>query len=98
MLICIVDVSEREEYFQDVTVIVKGFKSLTDSLRAFVDYELLNGENQYSCDNCKQKSDAKKRVVFRALPPILIFALSRFEYDYQHVTLFFVYFIEVKWS
>lgn len=78
-------VSEREEEFFDIQVIVKGFKSLEQSLQSFVTFEILTGENKYQCDNCQTKSDAQKGVIFRELPEILIFSLTRFEYDWENV-------------
>lgn len=41
-----VDTSDREEYYQDTTLVVKGFKNLYESLENYVTFELLNGENQ----------------------------------------------------
>lgn len=79
------DTSEREEEFQDVQIIVKGFQSLEESLRNFVTFETLSGENKYQCDYCSQKSDAKKGVIFRELPKLIIFSLIRFEYNWEQV-------------
>jgi hypothetical protein len=43
-----VDESQREEEYQDVPLIVKGFNSITESLAAFTTYETLSGDNQYA--------------------------------------------------
>ena len=74
--------SEREEHFQDITAVVKNYSSLIYSLNDFVQPQLLDGENQYFCEQCNCKNDAKRWVCFRDIPPVLIFSLSRFEYDF----------------
>mmetsp|Transcript_32726 Transcript_32726/g.53074 ORF Transcript_32726/g.53074 Transcript_32726/m.53074 type:complete len:1588 (+) Transcript_32726:28-4791(+) len=75
-------ISEREESVMDVPLVVKGFKSVAESLASFVQYESLDGDNQYFCERCGCKVDARKRVTFRSLPPILTLSLRRFEYDW----------------
>jgi hypothetical protein len=48
------NVSEREEAFQDVTLTVAGLGSVTASLAAATEYEMLTGDNRYritpACD------------------------------------------------
>lgn len=75
--------SERVEDFLDVSLVVRDFASVEASLAAFVEDELLNGDNLYECGGCKAKVEALKGVRFRELPPVLIVSLSRFEYDPQ---------------
>eukprot|EP01119_Soliformovum_irregulare_P011982 TRINITY_DN3073_c1_g1_i2.p1 TRINITY_DN3073_c1_g1~~TRINITY_DN3073_c1_g1_i2.p1 ORF type:complete len:1102 (+),score=434.53 TRINITY_DN3073_c1_g1_i2:50-3355(+) len=83
-------VSERTEDFEDISLIL-GAKfgtnetsaHLVDALEQFVSFETLTGREQYQCDSCQQKSDADKGVIFREFPPILIFSLNRFEYDFE---------------
>lgn len=76
-------VSAREEPFQDVGLMVKGFDTIGESLEAVVTFETLDGDNRYFCDHCKEKRDASRGIIFRSLPPVLIFSLSRFEFDMQ---------------
>jgi ubiquitin carboxyl-terminal hydrolase 40 len=76
-------VSERGEEFLDLTVFVKGFSSLEESLAGFVTPEILDGMNQYFCARCNQHRDAAKGQILDRLPPVLIFPLMRFEYDWQ---------------
>lgn len=49
---------------------------------------MINDKSEYNiryyCERCDQKRDAKRWVCFRQLPPILIFSLSRFEYDFDN--------------
>jgi ubiquitin carboxyl-terminal hydrolase 40 len=42
------NVSEREEPFQDVTLTVAGLGSVTASLAAATEYEMLTGDNRYA--------------------------------------------------
>eukprot|EP01117_Protostelium_nocturnum_P014334 TRINITY_DN5452_c0_g1_i3.p1 TRINITY_DN5452_c0_g1~~TRINITY_DN5452_c0_g1_i3.p1 ORF type:complete len:1042 (-),score=382.12 TRINITY_DN5452_c0_g1_i3:49-3174(-) len=77
------NVSARDEYFQDVNVLVNGFDTIADSLGAFVNFEILNENNQYFCEKCQTKRDASKGILFKSLPKVLIFSLGRFEFDYR---------------
>ncbi len=65
----------------DISLIVKDFKDVEDSLAAFTSFETLSGDNQYFCERCNRKVDALKGVKIRSLPPVLILSLLRFEYD-----------------
>jgi ubiquitin C-terminal hydrolase len=40
-------------------------------LNEYCSDEMLDGENQYHCINCKDKCDAKRAVSFQTLPPVL---------------------------
>lgn len=73
---------EREEVFCDVMVQVKGCKSLLDGLRHLTTYEDLTGDNKYFCELCQMKTDAKRGMQLKQLPPILTFSLARFEFDW----------------
>lgn len=74
--------SERVEDFYDLTLMVKDMNSITDSFRKLFEVEELKGDNQYLCKVCKMKVDAKKGVVLRQVPPLLILSLQRFDYDW----------------
>ena len=43
--------------------------------------EMLDGENQYFCDVCNAKRDAKRVLKLTELPPVLNVQLSRYVYD-----------------
>ena len=43
--------------------------------------EKLEGANRYSCDNCKSKQDATRRIQLLELPPVLNVQLLRFVFD-----------------
>ena len=77
--------SERVEDFVHVSVEVRGKKGLEESLASYVSGELLEADNQWSCEACGAKRDAVKRSCFRgdALPATLCLHLKRFEFDYE---------------
>lgn len=75
---------ERDEAFCDVIVQVKGCSSLLEGLRHLTAYEDLTGDNQYFCEQCQMKVDAKRGMQLKQLPPILTFSLTRFEYDWAN--------------
>ncbi|KAL8707140.1 MAG: hypothetical protein Q9220_007777 [cf. Caloplaca sp. 1 TL-2023] len=61
-------ISEREEPFSAIQCDVQGKSSLTESLSAYVDGEVMEG-------------DAVKRACLKDIPDNLIFHLKRFDYD-----------------
>eukprot|EP01133_Synstelium_polycarpum_P005728 gene5728-6625_t len=73
---------DREEFFQDVPVPVKGFNTLQDSLASFVTPEVLDGDNKYSCEACNEKVRATYGVKLGTLPPMLVLPLRRFDFDF----------------
>lgn len=75
--------SEREEPFLAVSLQVKNKKTLEESLRSFVEGEVLEGQNAYSCEQCNKKVTAIKRICLKKLPNHLILVLKRFEFDYD---------------
>lgn len=75
--------SQRDEAFYCLTVNVKNKKTLLESLSAFVEGEILAGDNAYQCSKCDKKIDTVKRVVVKDLPPTLIIHLKRFELNYD---------------
>lgn len=72
--------SFRDESFYDLQLDVKGCKDIYQSLRKYVEIELLQGDNQYEADGYG-KQDAKKGVSFLQMPPVLNIQLKRYEYD-----------------
>lgn len=77
--------STNIEDFYDLTVTVRGYNSLQDSLMASVADELLNGDNQYSAEGFG-KQDAVMGYKISKLPPVLHLHLSRFEYSPTSIT------------
>lgn len=80
---------QREDTFLDIPLPVKpfgssvAFGSIEEALRAFIQPEILNGNNQYSCGKCDKKCDAHKGLKFSKFPYILTLHLKRFDFDYQ---------------
>ena len=50
---------------------------MNDSLKD----EIMDGDNQYYCDNCKRKCNATRMTKLAMLPPVLNLQLLRFVYD-----------------
>ncbi len=74
--------SSRSDNFYELDVPVRGFKSLDASLTTLLSPEILDGDNQFSCDRCAAKRDATRRLQIRSLPPMLCLSLQRFVYDF----------------
>ncbi|KAK5078453.1 hypothetical protein LTR51_000643 [Lithohypha guttulata] len=74
-------ISERIEPFSAVQIEIKGKNGLEQGLAAYVEGEVLQGENKYSCTSCGRHVDAVKRACLKEIPDNLIFNLKRFDYD-----------------
>ncbi|KAI9815552.1 MAG: hypothetical protein M1827_002686 [Pycnora praestabilis] len=74
-------ISEREEPFSAVQCDIKGKANLEDSLKAYVEGEVMEGDNKYSCTSCGRHVDAVKRTCLKEVPNHLIFHLKRFDFD-----------------
>ena len=74
-------VSEREEPFSAIQCEIQGKTGLVDSLSAYVEGEMMEGDNKYSCGSCGTYVNAIKRACLKDLPDNLIFHLKRFDYD-----------------
>ena len=75
--------SQREEEFYQIQLDVRGKRGLTESLDSLIQPELMNGVDQYFCEELNAKVDAEKRSFIARLPDTLVFQLKRFEYDYE---------------
>jgi ubiquitin carboxyl-terminal hydrolase 47 len=79
----------REDTFLDIPLPVKPFgstvayNSVEEALRAFVQPETLEGNNQYLCEKCNKKCDAHKGLKFIKFPYLLTLHLKRFDFDYN---------------
>ncbi|CAG8433376.1 8105_t:CDS:10 [Ambispora gerdemannii] len=74
--------SSRVEDYYDLSLDVKGFKTLRDSFKYIIQEETLEGENRYMAEGFGLQ-DAKKGVIFESFPPVLHLHLKRFDYDIQ---------------
>lgn len=79
----------REDTFLDIPLPVRPFgcavayNSVEEALRAFVQPETLEGNNQYLCEKCSKKCDAHKGLKFTKFPYLLTLHLKRFDFDYN---------------
>ncbi|KAI6778403.1 ubiquitin carboxyl-terminal hydrolase 34 [Emericellopsis cladophorae] len=76
-------ISEVFEPFQAIQVDVQGKTCLQESLQAYIDGEMLEGDNQYKCSTCDRHVDAVKRSCLKDLPDNIIFHLKRFDFNLQ---------------
>nr|XP_023028042.1 ubiquitin carboxyl-terminal hydrolase 47 isoform X1 [Leptinotarsa decemlineata] len=79
----------REDTFLDIPLPVRPFgsavayNSVEEALRAFVQPETLDGNNQYHCEKCNKKCDAHKGLKFTKFPYLLTLHMKRFDFDYN---------------
>ena len=72
--ICYISVPISENtnnYEKDIT--------LEDCIHKYTEYEILDTDNQWECEKCKKKQNAKKKDNFWKLPKILIIQIKRFD-------------------
>ncbi|CAG8979171.1 hypothetical protein HYALB_00000306 [Hymenoscyphus albidus] len=74
-------ISERLEIFSAIQCDIKGKSSLQESLQAYVDGEVMEGDNKYKCSTCDRHVDAVKRACLKEIPDNLIFHLKRFDFN-----------------
>ncbi|PLB47101.1 ubiquitin carboxyl-terminal hydrolase [Aspergillus steynii IBT 23096] len=74
-------ISERLEPFSAIQCDIKGKANLEESLQAYVEGEIMQGDNKYSCTSCGRHVDAVKRACLKEVPDNLIFHLKRFDFD-----------------
>ncbi|KAF9649122.1 cysteine proteinase [Thelephora ganbajun] len=74
--------STKIQRFNDIQLNVKGIKTLCDSFRDYVAVKILDGENKYQAKGFGLQ-DARKRITFQSLPPVLHLQLKRYGYDIQ---------------
>lgn len=77
--------SERSEPYLTIGVQVKNKRSIHEGLRAFVEGDMLEGDNAYHCAKCDKKVDTLKRTSIKTLPRFLIITLKRFEFDFDRM-------------
>lgn len=74
-------ISERLEPFSAIQCDIKGKTSLQESLQAYVDGEVMEGDNKYKCSTCDRHVNAVKRACLQDIPDNLIFHLKRFDFN-----------------
>ncbi|OTB08655.1 hypothetical protein M426DRAFT_159173 [Hypoxylon sp. CI-4A] len=79
-------ISERIEPFSAIQCDIKGKAGLEESLQAYVDGEIMEGDNKYKCSDCDRHVDAVKRACLKDIPDNLIFHLKRFDFNLRNMT------------
>ncbi|KAI1457701.1 hypothetical protein F4805DRAFT_427886 [Annulohypoxylon moriforme] len=79
-------ISERIEPFSAIQCDIKGKAGLEESLQAYVDGEIMEGDNKYKCSECDRHVDAVKRACLKDIPDNLIFHLKRFDFNLRTLT------------
>ncbi|PFH60693.1 hypothetical protein XA68_10531 [Ophiocordyceps unilateralis] len=74
-------ISERLEPFAAIQCDIKGKSTLQESLQAYVDGEIMEGDNKYKCSTCDRHVDAVKRACLKDVPDNVIFHLKRFDFN-----------------
>src|SRR5688572_23784425 len=67
--------SEREEPFLAISLQVKNKHSIKESLDAYVEGEMLEGDNAYYCEKCEKKVNTLKRCCIKRMPNTLFLVL-----------------------
>jgi len=72
--------SRKFEPFMHISIPVeKTMSCITDGISKYLEEEDLSGDEQWYCEKCKTKVDAKKKIELWFLPPVLILHLKRFD-------------------
>jgi len=77
--------SNKIESFYDLSLEVKGFNNLNDSLKYLIKEEKIE---KFKCDNCKKEVNIRKTMTLSKLPNTLFFHLKRFTYKNENVKIF----------
>lgn len=75
--------SETLEESLSVILNVKNKRTVYESLNAYVQSDVLEGDNAYYCERCDRKVTAHKRQTIKTLPNTLLIVLKRFEFNYE---------------
>ncbi|CAI5708740.1 unnamed protein product [Peronospora destructor] len=75
--------SKRSSFYYEISLNIKGHKSVDDCIKSYLAAEVLEGENKYFCEHCNIKQCAERffELEPRALPATLMVQLMRFVYD-----------------
>ena len=71
-----------------ISLQVKNKHSIKESLEAFVEGEMLEGDNAYFCEKCEKKVNTMKRCCIKRMPNVLILVLKRFEFNFDTMSKF----------
>ncbi|KAG8386519.1 hypothetical protein BUALT_Bualt03G0156900 [Buddleja alternifolia] len=71
--------SNKVDEIMDMSLDILHSGSLREALQKFFQPELLDGNNKYKCDNCKELVVARKQMSILQAPNVLVIQLKRFE-------------------
>lgn len=71
------EASSKMEDFYELELNIKDLNSLDESLDDYLSIEELEGDNQYYCESCATRVDARRSIKLRSLPSVLNFQLKR---------------------
>eukprot|EP00537_Pseudo-nitzschia_pungens_P003953 CAMPEP_0172367922 /NCGR_PEP_ID=MMETSP1060-20121228/24635_1 /TAXON_ID=37318 /ORGANISM="Pseudo-nitzschia pungens, Strain cf. cingulata" /LENGTH=3187 /DNA_ID=CAMNT_0013092347 /DNA_START=34 /DNA_END=9597 /DNA_ORIENTATION=- len=75
--------TNREEKLLNVICQIRGKADIHEALSTMCETEIMEGNNQVFCDNCKKNTDTVLRSAISELPNMLILSLKRFDLDYN---------------
>eukprot|EP00536_Pseudo-nitzschia_multiseries_P011383 jgi/Psemu1/326427/estExt_fgenesh1_pg.C_3830003 len=75
--------TNREEKLLNVICQIRGKADIHEALSTMCETEIMEGNNQVFCDNCKRNTDTVLRSAISELPNMLILSLKRFDLDYN---------------
>lgn len=73
--------SIRSSDFLELSLNIQNSTTIIDCLNDLLKDEIMDGDNQYYCDTCQRKCNAKRMTKLDQLPPVLNLQLLRFVYD-----------------
>nr|XP_023420904.1 ubiquitin carboxyl-terminal hydrolase 42-like [Cavia porcellus] len=71
-------VSDTFDPYLDITLEIKGARTINEALAQFVKPEQLDGENCYQCSKCKTMVTASKNFTIHQSSNVLVLSLKRF--------------------
>ena len=74
--------TNREEPHMNIDCQIRGKSDVHEALASLCETEIMEGNNQVFCDNCKKNTDTVLRTTISELPNMMILSLKRFDLDY----------------
>ena len=74
--------TNREEKLLNVDCQIRGKSDIHEALGSMTEVEIMEGDNQVFCDQCKKNTDTVLRTAISTLPNMLILSLKRFDLDF----------------
>jgi ubiquitin carboxyl-terminal hydrolase 9/24 len=74
--------TNREEKLLNVDCQIRGKSDIQEALASMTEVEIMEGDNQVFCDQCKKNTDTVLRTAISTLPNVLILSLKRFDLDF----------------